>query len=622
VGCSYTLDGRGGGPRPRPCPSPAPTGRFAPVPGARLGGPPGAPGRAGDRGRHASISCCPAPAGDGIELDPAHPPTGGEPDGEDPVHVRASLLAAAGSVELRGARGRRRGFRGGRRRRLLGVRPCGAPARCTRALLERPGPRPNAERPGARTRGVPSPRARRIHPWLPRSCGSAPTKARALTRGRALIQGHRPARASTSRIPSWPAGRVGLYLEFLTFLGHPPRRWRDDAGDLLSPAERGGVRKPATASRSCAPSIDPERWARGVGPAPGSRFPPPREPPRHRAGGRAPTCLAKKKGRRSAFLHVHHAGPSSTRSGSPAPNHHNRAGDLAARLSADAEARGAAQCPRAAFPGARRPCHRSTRDFRPFWQSQGPLRVGPPPRRRQRPVSPDQDGPLRLGPAGASYPRDFDEPRSPEWAKARGPDGLHQPASGVPWPRQVSLLEAPPSNPAPRRVALLQALTTAYGPRAARRPPSCRRAIAGPRARFEELLSAVPIFALLLAPARAFGPCAPPAAARPRSRSGPTERPRRARAMEGDSLFLLAEGALGGWLLRRGPAGGRTWSVEHACPAAPGGGRDGSLLHRRAAQRHGWRAGRRRRRPTRSGPGSNAPLLGDHPELARRAGPT
>ena len=113
---------------------------------------------------------------------------------------------------------------------------------------------PDAERQ-AQAAGVRSPGAA-YHPWYPVLRIGA-DKAALYTR--ALVQDIAGEGEHLSD-PGWLV-RVGLYLEFLTFLGIV-EAVREDVGDLLSPAERAAFeqREWFQELRAC---VDPARW-RGV----------------------------------------------------------------------------------------------------------------------------------------------------------------------------------------------------------------------------------------------------------------------------------------------------------------------------------------------------------------------
>jgi CRP-like cAMP-binding protein len=203
----------------------------------------------------------------------------------------------------------------------------------------------------------------------------------------------------------------------------------------------------------------------------------------------------------------------------------------------------------------------------------------------------DQDG--LFGSACAQYRDSMNHVA--EWAKR---EGLMDYTGSECVPRQVSLLEAHVNQPA--RVALLQRYD-GYGPElhvAAELPASYRR----PAGEIQELLSAVPIFALL-APAEL---AALARAARPLT-LGPTER-LVVQGQEGDSLFLLADGELEVLLRRdggedvvvdtlsRGAVVGEMSLLTGAPRSATVRALDGAVAYEIGTRQY-------------------APLLGDHPEL-------
>ena len=98
--------------------------------------------------------------------------------------------------------------------------------------------------------------------------------------------------------PGWLV-RVGLYLEFLTFLGIV-EAVRDDVGDLLTPAERDRVRARAGVRGDPRARSTSTGWRDGLGAA----ADPVRGLPR--TGPVSALNLLAKGRRRCEFLHVHH----------------------------------------------------------------------------------------------------------------------------------------------------------------------------------------------------------------------------------------------------------------------------------------------------------------------------
>ena len=317
--------------------------------------------------------------------------------------------------------------------------------------------------------------------------------------------------------PGWLM-RVGLYLEFLTFLGIC-EAVRPEIGDLLSPAERAAFETSETFAelRRC---VNAGAW-REVWDEREIQFPRWGAP---RTGPVSATNLLAKKRATLRFLHVHHddlkhairlAGP----------NHHNGQ-ETWQRVFRDAE-RAVLRNVAAAFPEL---AHLSdgTRDFA-LWHRKGRFEIG---RTLRVPGSisglfADQDG---LYASACTQYRDSMNDVA-DWAKARGLMD-HTGAECV--PRQVSLLEAHVNQPA--RVALLQR-ADGYGPElevGAELPATYRR----PAAEIEGLLVGVASFAVL-APEERHRLAR---SARPVT-LGPTER-LVVQDQEGDSLFVVAEGQL------------------------------------------------------------------------------
>ncbi len=322
--------------------------------------------------------------------------------------------------------------------------------------------------------------------------------------------------------PGWLV-RVGLYLEFLTFLGIC-EAVKDEAGDLLSPAERGAFEQSDWFADIRA-SIDPGAW-REVWDLRRIQFPRRGTP---RTGPVSALNLLAKKKATLRFLHVHHddlkhairlAGR----------NHHN-AQETWQRVFRDAE-RAVLRNVAAAFPelDAVSP---AGRDF-VLWHRKGRFEH----LRLPGSVSglfADQDG--LFGSACSQYRDSMNEVAG--WAKERG---LMDHTGDDCVPRQVSLLEAHVNQPA--RVELLQH-HDGYGPElevGAELPETYQR----PAAEIETLIADVPILAPLeLDERRALA-----RAARPLT-LGPTER-LVVQGQEGGSLFVLADGELEVLLRRDG----------------------------------------------------------------------
>jgi CRP-like cAMP-binding protein len=351
---------------------------------------------------------------------------------------------------------------------------------------------PDAERQGA---------AAAFHPWFPVLVIGA-DKAALYTR--ALVQDIAGDGQHLSD-PGWLM-RVGLYLEFLTFLGIC-EAVKDEAGDLLSPAERTAF-EGSDVFADLRASIDPVAW-REVWKLRRIQFP------------RVTNLLTKRKAT-LRFLHVHHedlkhairlAGR----------NHHN-AQETWQRVFRDAE-RAVLRNVAAAFPELES-VSPPVRDFM-LWHRKGRFELG---RGVRLPgvvsaLLADQDG--LFGSACVQYRTSMNHVA--DWAKARG---LMDHTGRDCVPRQVSLLEAHVNQPA--RVTVLQQ-RDGYGPEldvGAALPVSYQR----PAAEVEGLISAIPILAVLAPPERQLLA----RAARPLT-LGPTER----LVVQGDaggSLFVVAEG--------------------------------------------------------------------------------
>jgi CRP-like cAMP-binding protein len=368
---------------------------------------------------------------------------------------------------------------------------------------------PDIERQAADA-GVANPGAA-YHPWFPvLAIGS--DKAALYTR--ALVndiagEGHHLSD------PGWLM-RVGLYLEFLTFLGIRAAV-ADDVGDLLTGAERAALESSEWFADIRA-SIDPAAW-RDVWDLRRIQFPRLGTP---RTGPVSATNLLAKRKATLRFLHVHHedlkhairlAGR----------NHHN-AQETWQRVFRDAE-RAVLRNVAAAFPELD-DVSSAMRDFI-LWHRKGRFELG---RTVRLPgvvstLLADQDG--LFGSACVQYRDSMNDVA--DWAKARG---LMDHTGSDCVPRQVSLLEAHVNQPA--RVALLQH-SDGYGPElevGAELPDSYQR----PAAEIEGLIAAIPILAVL-APAERQ---ALARAARPLT-LGPTER-LVVQGQDGGSLFVVAEG--------------------------------------------------------------------------------
>jgi CRP-like cAMP-binding protein len=358
--------------------------------------------------------------------------------------------------------------------------------------------------------GVPGPGAA-YHPWFPVLAIGA-DKAALYTR--ALIQDIAGAGEHLSD-PGWLV-RVGLYLEFLTFLGIC-EAVKDDVGDLLSPAERAAFEGSEwfAGIREC---IEPARW-RDVWELRRIQFARRGTP---RTGPVSAANLLAKRKATLQFLHVHHddlkhairlAGR----------NHHN-AQETWQRVFRDAE-RAVLRNVATAFPELDA-LSKSMRDFI-LWHRKGRFELT---RRVRLPgvvsaLLADQDG--LFGSACVQYRDSMNDVA--DWAKDR--DLMdHTGLDCV--PRQVSLLEAHLNQPA--RVTLLQH-SDGYGPDlevGVEVPVSYQH----PAADVEALISAVPTFRLLTPAERhALARSAHPLTL------GPTER-LIVQGQEGGSLFMVAEG--------------------------------------------------------------------------------
>jgi CRP-like cAMP-binding protein len=344
------------------------------------------------------------------------------------------------------------------------------------------------------------------HPWFPvLLIGS--DKAALYTR--ALVQDIARGGRHLSE-PGWLV-RVGLYLELLTFLGIC-EAVREDAGDLLSPAERHAF-ETAPAFAELRARIDPQAW-REVWELRSIVFPRRGTP---RAGPVSAMNLLAKKKATLRFLHVHHEDLKHAIA-LAGENRHN-AQETWQRVFRDAERAVLRNIP-AAFPEL---------GFMPE-----PLRdlilwhrgVRVPPALGG--VLADQQG--LFASACNQYRASMNGVA--RWARRRG---LMDHTGRECVPRQVSLLEAHVNQPA--RVALLQRFD-GYGPSldvGASLPEAYRR----PAAELPGLLASAPLFAELSGVERE----ALARAARPLT-LGPTER----LVIEGHestrSLYVLADGEL------------------------------------------------------------------------------
>ena len=345
------------------------------------------------------------------------------------------------------------------------------------------------------------------HPWYPvLVIGSE--KAALYTR--ALIQditgdGHHLSD------PGWLM-RVGLYLEFLTFLGI----CEAVEDDLLSPAERAAYESDDFADLRA--RVDGRAWRevwRLRELAFGRRGMP-------RTGPVAAANLLAKKRATLRFLEVHHADLRHAIE-LAGRNHHN-AQETWQRVFRDAERAVLSRTP-AAFPELAF-LSEQVRDF-VLWHRRGRFELGRTvtlPRAIGALVA-DQDG--LFGAACNQYRASMNEVA--DWAKDRG---LMDHTGPECVPRQVSLLEARVNQP--DRIAVLQQ-RDGYGPDLDV-PAVLPAAFQRPAAEIESLLAAVPLFALL--PPDEISTLA--RTARPLT-LGPTER-LVVQDQAGGSLFVVAEG--------------------------------------------------------------------------------
>lgn len=345
------------------------------------------------------------------------------------------------------------------------------------------------------------------HPWYPvLIIGSE--KAALYTR--ALIQditgdGHHLSD------PGWLM-RVGLYLEFLTFLGISEAV--DD--ELLSPAERAAYESDAFAELRS--RVDGRAW-REVWELREIAFARRGMP---RTGPVAAANLLAKKRATLRFLEVHHADLRHAIE-LAGRNHHN-AQETWQRVFRDAERAVLSRTP-AAFPELAF-LSDQVRDF-VLWHRRGRFELGRTVRlpRAIGALVADQDG--LFGSACSQYRASMNEVA--DWAKGHG---LMDHTGPECVPRQVSLLEARVNQPG--RIAVLQQ-RDGYGPDLDV-PAVLPAAFQRPAAEIEGLLAAVPLFALL--PPDEISTLA--RTARPLT-LGPTER-LVVQDQAGGSLFVVAEG--------------------------------------------------------------------------------
>ena len=368
---------------------------------------------------------------------------------------------------------------------------------------------PDTERQAA-TAGVPDP-GPAYHPWFPVLVIGA-DKAALYTR--ALVQDITGSGQHLSD-PGWLM-RVGLNLEFLTFLGIC-EAVAGDVGDLLTEAERA-----AFADADCFADIrsrvDADAW-RDVWELRQIAFPRRGVP---RTGPVAVTNLLAKKRATLRFLEVHHADLRHAIE-LAGRNHHN-AQETWQRVFRDAERAVLRRTP-GAFPELGF-LSEPARDF-VLWHRRGRFELG---RTVRLPgavsaLFADQDG--LFGSASSQYRASMNEVA--DWAKRHG---LMDHTGVECVPRQVSLLEARVNQP--DRVATLQR-RDGYSPDLeldAELPAAFRR----PAAEIEGLIGELPLFAVL--PAEEVAALA--RTARPLT-LGPTER-LVVQGQEGGSLFVVAEG--------------------------------------------------------------------------------
>ena len=346
------------------------------------------------------------------------------------------------------------------------------------------------------------------HPWYPvLVIGSE--KAALYTR--ALIQDITGSGHHLSD-PGWLM-RVGLNLEFLTFLGI----CEAVEDDLLTPAERAAFES-ADGLEELRSRVDGRAW-REVWRLREIAFPRRGLP---RAGPVAAANLLAKKRATLRFLEVHHADLRHAIE-LAGRNHHN-AQETWQRVFRDAERAVLSRTP-AAFPELAF-LSPQMRDF-VLWHRRGRFELGRTVRlpRAITALVADQDG--LFGSACNQYRASMNEVA--DWAKEHGLMD-HTGAECV--PRQVSLLEARVNQPG--RIAVLQQ-RDGYGPDLDV-PAELPEAFQRPATEIEGMLAAVPVFALL-----------PPEEVRALARTarpltlGPTER-MVVQDQAGGSLFVVAEG--------------------------------------------------------------------------------
>jgi CRP-like cAMP-binding protein len=345
------------------------------------------------------------------------------------------------------------------------------------------------------------------HPWYPvLVIGSE--KAALYTR--ALIQDITGSGQHLSD-PGWLM-RVGLYLEFLTFLGICEAV--DD--DLLAPEERAAYE--SDAFDDLRSRVDGRAW-REVWRLREIAFPRRGLP---RTGPVAAANLLAKKRATLRFLEVHHADLRHAIE-LAGRNHHN-AQETWHRVFRDAERAVLSRTP-TAFPELEF-LSPQVRDF-VLWHRRGRFELGRTVRlpRTISVLMADQDG--LFGSACRQYRASMNEVA--EWAKERE---LMDYTGARCVPRQVSLLEARVNQP--DRVATLQH-RDGYGPDLDV-PAELPAAFQRPAAEIEGLLATVPLFAML--PSAEVGTLA--RTARPLT-LGPTER-LVVQDQAGGSLFVVAEG--------------------------------------------------------------------------------
>jgi cyclic nucleotide-binding protein len=368
---------------------------------------------------------------------------------------------------------------------------------------------PDADRQAAAA-GVPSP-GPAYHPWFPALVIGA-DKAALYTR--ALVQDITGSGQHLSD-PGWLL-RVGLNLEFLTFLG-VCEAVKDDVGDLLTEAERAAF-DDGECFADLRSRVDARAW-REVWELRRIAFPRRGVP---RAGPVALTNLLAKKRATLRFLEVHHADLRHAIE-LAGRNHHN-AQETWQRVFRDAERAVLRRTP-GAFPELGF-LSEPARDF-VLWHRRGRFELGRTVRLPGAVTAlfADQDG--LFGSASCQYRASMNEVA--DWAKRQG---LMDHTGIECVPRQVSLLEARVNQP--HRVATLQR-RDGYGPDLevdAELPAAFQR----PAREFEGLLAALPLFAVLPPDELAAVACT----ARPLT-LGPTER-LVVQGQEGGSLFVVAEG--------------------------------------------------------------------------------